>query len=75
MSRKAILSGSCLLLGLLIALGCGKRAPHMEGGRGPAAGTITIDGKPLRGGTIFFVSAKDPMYRVAISIKPDGRSR
>jgi hypothetical protein len=72
MSGKAILSGGCVLLALLIALGCGKRAPQMEAGRGPAKGTITIDGKPLRGGTIFFVSAKDPLMRVALNIKSDG---
>jgi hypothetical protein len=72
MSKRLIVSGVCVLLGLLIALGCGKRKPQMEAGRGPAVGTITIDGKPLRGGTIFLVSAKDSMYRVAITIKSDG---
>ncbi len=44
----------------------------METGRGAAKGTITIDGKPLRGGTVFIVSAKDPMRLVAVTIKPDG---
>jgi hypothetical protein len=72
MSGKTILTGSCLLFGLVVALGCGKPAPKMEAGRGRATGTITFDGKPLRGGTIFFVSATDPMRRVAVMIKPDG---
>jgi hypothetical protein len=72
MSAKAILAGGCLLLSLVVVLGCGKPAPKMEAGRGKASGTITVDGKPLRGGTIFFVSATDPTRRVVVSIKPDG---
>jgi hypothetical protein len=72
MSGKAILIGGCLVLSLVVAVGCGKTGPRMEAGRGPVRGTITIDGKPLLGGTIFIVSAKDPMYQAAVSIKPDG---
>jgi hypothetical protein len=72
MSKQTVLAGGCLLLALVFALGCGPRTPRMEAGRGRATGTITLDGKPLRGGTIFLVSAKDSMYQVAVSIKPDG---
>jgi hypothetical protein len=72
MSKKALFAGSCILLALLITLGCGKSGPKMEAGRGAARGTITLDGQPIRGGTIFFVSAKDPLYRVAVTIKTDG---
>jgi hypothetical protein len=72
MSGKIIVTGGCLLLALAVALGCGKKGPRMEAGRGRATGTITIDGKPLRGGSIFFVSATDPMRRVVVSIKTDG---
>jgi hypothetical protein len=72
MSQKTILTGVCFLLALFVALGCVKRGPRMEAGRGGAKGTITFDGKPLRGGTIVLVSAKDPMRLVAVTIKPDG---
>ncbi len=72
MFGKAILAAASVLLALVIVLGCGKRAPRMEAGRGPAIGTITIDGQPLRGGTISIVSAKDPMYQVVVTIKSDG---
>jgi hypothetical protein len=70
-SRKVVLSG-CVLFVLAVALGCGKTTPRMESGRGAVTGTITIDGKPLPGGTIFFVSAKDPQMLVSSTIKSDG---
>jgi hypothetical protein len=72
MSVKTALAGGCLLLAMIVVLGCGRPAPKMETGRGKATGTITFDGKPLRGGTIFFVSATDPMRRALATIKPDG---
>jgi hypothetical protein len=72
MPTKTILTGGCLLLALVVAFGCVKSGPRMESGRGPAIGTITLDGKPLLGGSIVIVSAKDPMCRVVVSIKPDG---
>jgi hypothetical protein len=74
MSTKTILTGSCLLLALVVALGCPKSGPRMESGRGAAKGTITLDGQPVRGGTIFLVSAKDSRYQVAVTIKSDGTS-
>jgi hypothetical protein len=46
------------------------RAPGLAHRR--ATGTITFDGKPLRGGTIFFISATDPMRRAPATIKSDG---
>jgi hypothetical protein len=72
MSMKAVLTGVCLLLCLVVALGCGPKAPRMESGRGAVTGTVTFDGKPLPGGMLFFVSVKDPMYRGSAMIKSDG---
>jgi hypothetical protein len=72
MPKHTIFVGVCLLLAVILGFGCGKRTPRMESGRGQAIGTITFDGKPLRGGTIFIVSAKNPICQVAVSIKPDG---
>jgi hypothetical protein len=73
MSKSAFLACGGLLFVLAMTLGCGgKKTPVVEANRGKVTGIVTFDGKPLGGGQIGFVSAKDSMYRKTAMIKPDG---
>jgi hypothetical protein len=63
---------ACWLLILVpLFIGC-HRAPPIEKERTAAKGTVTLDGKPLPGGTITFRSVKDTMFRATVVIQPDG---
>jgi hypothetical protein len=73
--NKNILLGGCFLIFLVLAVGCGKRAPVHEANRGPVSGSLSLDGKPLPGGTIGFISVKDPRYCVTAMIQTDGTFR
>jgi hypothetical protein len=75
MQKKTILRCSVLVALFAIAAGCGKRPATYEGNRGLVTGTVSVDGKLVGGGSVTFVSAKDPMYRVTVMIKPDGSFR
>jgi hypothetical protein len=73
MCKHSVLVCSSLLVTLVMALGCGgKRAAKVEANRGPATGTVTLEGKPLKGGSITFISVKDATYHMTCMIKPDG---
>jgi hypothetical protein len=72
MSKKTMLVDGCLFLALVVFFGCGSKSSKVEAGRGAVTGTVTIDGKPLPGGMVFFLSVKDPMYRGSAMIKSDG---
>jgi hypothetical protein len=73
MSKYTFLACGGLLVVLAMTLGCGgKKTPTVEANRGRVTGIVTFDGKPLGGGQIGFVLAKDPMYRKTAMIKPDG---
>lgn len=51
MSRHVPRVGFCLLvLSLLVSLGCGGQGVQ----RYPVSGTVTLDGKPLAKGTVYF---------------------
>jgi hypothetical protein len=62
----------CLSVAVLSLGGCGGRGSTHEGCRGPATGTVTINGKTLGGGSITFVRIDDPTYRVVAPLRPDG---
>jgi hypothetical protein len=70
MPKKLVFGG--LLVVLAIVVGCDKKALTRESNRGLVTGTVTLDGKPLPGGNITFVSAKDPIYRAKTMIGSDG---
>jgi hypothetical protein len=73
MCNKAVLVSGCLFLVLAIAVGCDKKKEiPRETNRGMVTGTVTLDGKPLPGGSIVFVSAKDESYRAKGFIASDG---
>jgi hypothetical protein len=71
--NKIFLKYGGVLVVLVLTIGCAKKhvGTH-EANRGGVSGIITIDGKPLRGGTISFVLVKDQMYNLACPILPDG---
>jgi hypothetical protein len=60
-----------VLLLVPVLFGC-RGTPPIESERTAAKGTVTLDGKPLPGGSILLVSANDPVFRVSVRIKPDG---
>jgi hypothetical protein len=63
-----------LLIFAAFLIGC-QQKPTIESNRTAVKGTVTFDGRPLTGGGITLVSAKDPMYRVSAMIRPDGSFR
>ena len=73
MLRSVCLSGCCLSMLLTMAIGCGGHSgkPH-ESDRCPTMGTVTLDGKPLVGGSVTFVAVNDPSRRVTTPIRPNG---
>lgn len=50
MVRLPRIASLVLLLGLLALLGCGSKGPK----RSPVSGTVTLDGKPLAKGVVYF---------------------
>ena len=72
MPRGLWLLHAALLAALLLpAVGCG-RSTRCESNRGPLAGKVMFDEKPLPGGSVTIVSAKDSLYRVTAPIGPQG---
>ena len=67
----AVVCGGMLVV-LMVVVGCGKKPATREANRGGVTGMVTLDGKPIGGGTITFISAKDPIYRVTAMVKFDG---
>lgn len=66
-AARAVLPVLAAVVGLAIATGCGPRRPAVV----PAAGIVTLDGKPLPGGFVRLVPAES---RAATGrIGPDGR--
>lgn len=63
---------SCLFLSVLLLIGCGRAGELRETGRSAAKGIVTIDGRPLTGGSITLVSIDDPKYRVTAPIRSEG---
>ena len=73
MMKKVLPVCTGVLVVLAMVIGCSKkRLATYEANRGRVTGIVTLDGQPLRGGNISFVSAKDSMYRVKCMIKSDG---
>jgi hypothetical protein len=72
MSRKAFVTCAGLLVVFATVFGCGKRTPTIEANRGSVTGIVSLDGKPLRGGNISFISVTDPAVRKTCTIGPDG---
>jgi len=66
-----VFCGSLLILVPLLA-GCSQKAKVRDANRDPASGIVNFDGNPLKGGSITFISVKDPMYRMTTMIRPDG---
>lgn len=63
----------CVLLAIVAASGgCGKKAKFLEASRTPVTGVVMFDGKPIGGGNITLVSAKDPTCMTMRFIKADG---
>jgi hypothetical protein len=56
---------------LLLVAGC-HRATPVASDRGPVSGKVTLDDKPLPGGTITFLSPSDARYRATAMIGPHG---
>ena len=57
---------------MLLAAGCQSSGPAGENNRGPVSGTVTLDGKPLPGGSITFVLPSDQRYRATALIGRQG---
>jgi len=55
----------------ILDAGC-SRQPVKDPTRASVSGTVTLDDKPLGGGSITFLSKKDANYRVTGMIKNDG---
>ena len=72
MSTRAFLAFGSLLVLLATAVGCDRRTVKHETNRGRITGMVTFDGKPLRGGTITFVSKKDAGTAAKVLLKDDG---
>ncbi len=53
------------------AAGCGSRRRSADD-RAAISGTVTYQGKPLRGGSITFISETQPEMRVTCMIQPNG---
>jgi hypothetical protein len=66
-----VFCGSVLILLPLLA-GCGPSRKPIEANRTAVAGVVTLDGTPLKGGSISFVSAKNPQLGISTPIRPDG---
>jgi hypothetical protein len=60
------------ILVLAITVGCTKKAQKVETNRSLATALVTLDGKPLPGGNVTIISAKDPIFRTTATIGPDG---
>jgi hypothetical protein len=71
--QRTLVVGFLLILAFSLG-GCGHRMT-IESSRAEASGTVTLDGKPLPTGSITFISAEDPRFRVTAMIKPDGGFR
>jgi hypothetical protein len=69
-NKNVLLYGGALAL-LAFAIGCSNE-PVREANRSSASGLVTLDGKPLAGGSVTLTLAKDPMYRVIAMIRSDG---
>jgi hypothetical protein len=70
-SRRSLAACGFFVLALLILVGC-KPAPPPLAKTYPVNGTVIQSGKPMKGGSIQFNSAADPMLRVVGVIKEDG---
>jgi hypothetical protein len=75
MCKQPVLGCCGIFVLLLVVVGCGKKTPTHEANRGGVTGSITLDGKPIGGGEITFISAKDPIYRVTAMVRFDGSFR
>jgi hypothetical protein len=71
MSKRALAICCSLVVGLVLAGGCGKRVTNYPN-RGPVKGVVTLDGKPIGSGNITLVSVKDNARRVTIPLTPKG---
>jgi hypothetical protein len=61
-----------MLIVLPLLAGCGASRKPIEGNRTAVTGVVTLDGTPLKGGSIAFVSVKDPLLGVSTPIRSDG---
>lgn len=72
MTKQAVLALVGVLVVLAFAPGCDKKSPTIESNRLRVKGIVLLDGKPIQGGSITIVSAKDEKYGVTSVIKTDG---
>lgn len=61
-----------LLVVLPLLAGCTHRTKVREGNRDRVSGVVTLDGKPLTGGSVTFISVKNPTYMTTATIR-DGK--
>jgi hypothetical protein len=66
-----------LCAGLLIFVcslaGCRAKTQKVEANRAPVSGVVTLDGVPLTGGCITFISVVDPAIMMVTAIHEEGR--
>lgn len=62
--------GLSIVLPLLV--GCNQKAKPHDANRETASGIVTLDGKPIGGGSVTLISVKDPTCRMTAMIRPDG---
>jgi hypothetical protein len=73
MSGRTLVICIGLIVAFAVSAGCGgKRAQVIEGNRGGVTGTVSLDGKPLRGGNISFISVTDTTLRKTCMIESNG---
>jgi hypothetical protein len=63
-----------LVIIVLGCLGCRDAQPAIEG-RTIVTGTVTLDGEPLRGGTVTFTSKENSILSTATNIRAGGKYR
>jgi hypothetical protein len=64
----------CCLVAMLASLGCTDGKQVIEG-RTITSGAVTLDGQPLRGGTVTFTSKQDSILSTATNIRAGGKYR
>jgi hypothetical protein len=74
---KNVTSFCALCAGLLILVsalaGCREKTQKIEANRAPVSGVVTLDGVPLKGGCITFISVADPAIMMVTAIRDEGR--
>ena len=56
--ERSVIRGLSILMTVVVVFGCGKKNPNLPD-LVPVTGTVTLDGKPLDGATVYFTPVGD----------------